>query len=133
MQARIKNNIVVEVSENPNSQFHPDVAQQFEPVPDEVDAGMTRHEDGTFSFVEVERPPIVEIKPVNSSQIRQWMTADERVSLAGSVDPYVVDVRLQLVSPGYLLHSSEFDQAVDYLVSADVLTAARGAELKDLY
>jgi hypothetical protein len=34
--ARIINNVAVDVSTNPQEQFHPDIAAEFEPVPDDV-------------------------------------------------------------------------------------------------
>ena len=37
--ARIINNVAVDVSSNPAEQFHPDIAKDFVPVPDQVESG----------------------------------------------------------------------------------------------
>ena len=40
--ARIISDVAVDVSNDPTNQFHPDIAAQFEPVPDEVQHGWIR-------------------------------------------------------------------------------------------
>jgi len=37
--ARVINNVAVDVSPNPDEQFHPDIAGEFEEVPDDVQCG----------------------------------------------------------------------------------------------
>ena len=37
--ARIINNVAVDVSSNPAEQFHPEIAKDFVPVPDQVESG----------------------------------------------------------------------------------------------
>lgn len=56
--ARIIGNAVVDVSATPNDSYHPDLAQEFVPVPDEVGAGWQLVEGVWTPPVETEPPDV---------------------------------------------------------------------------
>ena len=47
--ARVIDNVAVDVSTDPENSFHPDIAAQFEPVPDNVQFGWVRDSKGTWT------------------------------------------------------------------------------------
>lgn len=55
--ARIKNDRIVDLATDPASQFHPDLAAEFEAVPDEVERGWVRDEAGDWSSPPPPPPP----------------------------------------------------------------------------
>lgn len=54
--ARIKNGTAIDVSAEPEAQFHPDIVAQFEPVPDTVERGWRVDDAGAWAA-----PPAPEI------------------------------------------------------------------------
>ena len=97
--ARLINDVAVDVSTGPTNQFHPDIAAQFEQVPDEVQAGWIRT-DGQWSAPEPtpQPEPVPTYPKVTPVQFKLLFTSPERVAIKGAraTDP-VVDDLLDLV------------------------------------
>tara|TARA_B100000003_G_scaffold74515_1_gene66675 strand:+ start:442 stop:846 length:405 start_codon:yes stop_codon:yes gene_type:complete len=134
MKARIINNVAVDVCSNPEGRFPKEFADTFVAVPDDVINGWVIDDKGTWTAPVDRTPPVVENpKPVTKDMVDEFMTSAERIATRNSTDDYVVDFREMLAGPGYLVGSQAFDDAVDKVVAASVLTAERGTELKALY
>ena len=97
-QARIINDVAVDVVVgDPTELFHPDIATQFEPVPDEVEAGWLR-DTATGAWSE---PALIESQPnvpaespkVSPVEFKLLFTAQERVAIkaARGNDPVIDD------------------------------------------
>ena len=133
--ARIINDVAVDVSTDPTNQFHPDIAAQFEPVPDEVQAGWIR-KDGQWSAPapapEPEPAPVYpKVSPV---EFKMLFTSAERIAIkeARATDPVVDDYfdivedpRLQVVDLG--LHSVQ--EGIHYLQTIGILTEDRVSQI----
>lgn len=127
--ARIINNVAVDVSTNPQEEFHPDIAAQFEPVPDEVKQGWIRNEAGEWE-APAPTPTPTEAPKVSPAEFKLLFTSVERVAIkaARATDPViddffeiVEDQRLTYVDLG--LQSTK--DAIGYLQSKGLLTAER--------
>ena len=59
--ARIINKVAVDVSSNPAEEFHPDIAAEFQPVPDEVQVGWVRNEDGEWEAPAPSPEPVPQV------------------------------------------------------------------------
>lgn len=127
--ARIINNVAVDVSTNPQEEFHPDIAAQFEPVPDEVKQGWIRNEAGEWE-APAPTPTPPEAPKVSPAEFKLLFTSVERVAIkaARATDPViddffeiVEDQRLTYVDLG--LQSTK--DAIGYLQSKGLLTAER--------
>lgn len=133
--ARIINNVAVDVSSNPATHFHPDIARQFEPVPDEVQSGWIR-KDGQWSApAPAPQPEPVPVYPtVTPVEFKMLFTSAERIAIKEArttdqvVDDYfdiVEDPRLQVVDLG--LHSVQ--EGIHYLQSVGILTEDRVGQI----
>ena len=82
--ARIKNNRVVDIATDPNSQFHPVLAAEFVEVPEKVGRGWSLGEDGSWT-APPEREPKPKTKPrppkVSAIEFKLLWTPAERVAL----------------------------------------------------
>lgn len=133
MKARIINNVAVDVCSSPEGRFPQEFADTFSVVPDDVKDGWIVDANGTWTAPVDNTPTPVVRKPVSKVDVDTFMTAAERIALRNSTDDFAVDFKEMLSSRGYLIGSQEFDDAVDALVTATVLTAERGTALKALY
>ena len=129
--ARIINNVAVDVSPNPQEEFHPDIAAQFEPVPDEVKQGWIRNEAGEWEAPEPEPSEATKVSPV---EFKLLFTSAERVAIKAAratdqvIDDFydiVEDPRLTFVDLG--LQSTQ--DALSYMVAQGLLTAERRSEI----
>lgn len=133
--ARIINNVAVDVSSNPDDQFHPDIAAEFVAVPDSVHTGW-RLVDGTWEAPApvIEPPPVVVYPKVSPVEFKLLFTSAERVAIkaARATDPaiddfyeIIEDPRLTFVDLG--LQSTQ--DALAYMISVNLLTEARSAAI----
>ena len=129
--ARIINDVAVDVSSTPAEQFHPSIAEQFEPVPDEVQAGWVRNEDGEW---EAPAPSPSEATKVSPVEFKLLFTSAERVAIKAAratdqvIDDFydiVEDPRLTIVDLG--LRSTH--DALSYMVAQGLLTDERRSEI----
>lgn len=132
--ARIINNVAVDVSGNPTEAFHQSIAEQFEPVPDEVKIGWCLA-DGKWRAPEPTpapepAPATTEAPKVSPVEFKLLFTSQERVAIkaARATDPViddffeiVEDQRLTYVDLG--LQSTK--DAIGHLQSKGLLTAER--------
>lgn len=92
--ARIINSVAVDVSADPSAQFHPQIAADFQLVPDEVKRGWVLNDGEWIAPVE-EAPVVVEEKPptVSVTAFMLLWTSKERVALKQSraTDPTIDD------------------------------------------
>ncbi|WP_067096771.1 hypothetical protein [Marinomonas atlantica] len=65
MYGRIKNGVVVDVSTDPNTQFHPILAAEFVEIPDKVKAGWT------FDGTEYAPPVVPDPEPIEPEQVKR--------------------------------------------------------------
>lgn len=133
--ARIINDVAVDVCADPANSFHPDIAAQFEPVPDEVQSGWIR-KDGQWSApAPAPQPEPVPVYPkVTPVEFRMLFTSAERIAIkeARATDPVVDDFydivedpRLQVVDLG--LHSVQ--EGINYLQTIGILTEDRVSQI----
>lgn len=133
--ARIINNVAVDVSTDPAHCFHPDIARDFEMVPDEVQAGWIR-KDGAWSAPAPTPQPEPEptYPKVTPVEFKMLFTSAERIAIkvARETDPViddyfdiVEDPRLQVVDLG--LHSVQ--EGVHYLKTTGILTEDRVSQI----
>ena len=138
-KARVINNVAVDVVvSDPAEFFHPNIATQFELVPDEVEAGWLR-DAATGAWL---APEPVELKPetpaafpmVSPVEFKLLFTAQERVAIkaARATDPaiddfydIIEDPRLTHVSLG--LQSTQ--DALGYLETKGIITDARRVQI----
>lgn len=135
--ARIINDVAVDVSSNPADGFHPSIAAEFEPVPDDVQVGWVRSEDGEWDAptpTPEPEPTPAEHPKVSPVEFKLLFTSQERVAIkaARATDPViddfydiVEDPRLTFVDLG--LQSTQ--DALDYMVSTNLLTEDRKIEI----
>ena len=135
--ARVINDVAVDVSSTPAEQFHPSIAEQFEPVPDEVQAGWVRNEDGEWEAPAPSpepEPTPSEATKVSPVEFKLLFTSAERVAIkaARATDPViddfydiVEDPRLTFVDLG--LRSTQ--DALSYMVAQGLLTDERRSEI----
>lgn len=136
-KARVINNVAVDVSTNPQEQFHPDIAAEFEPVPDDVQAGWARNEAGEWEApapTPEPTPAPTESPKVSPVEFKLLFTPQERVAIkaARATDPaiddfydIVEDPRLTHVNLG--LQSTQ--DALGYLETKGLITDARRVQI----
>lgn len=80
--ARVINNIAVDVSSDPQNSFHPDIAREFEPVPDNVKQGWVRT-DGQWAPPEPAPQPEPEptYPQLARVQFKMLFTSQERIAI----------------------------------------------------
>lgn len=133
--ARIINDVAVDVSSNPAEQFHPDIAAEFRPVPDEVRQGW-RLVSGTWTEPAPVEPsaPAVVFPKVSPVEFKLLFTPQERVAIKAAratdvaIDDFfdiVEDPRLTFVDLG--LQSTQ--DALSYLVQQGLLTVERRQQI----
>lgn len=105
--ARIIENVAVDVSINPPEQFHPSIAAEFQPVPDEVQAGWVRSESGEWIAPEPtpQPEPAATYPKVSPVEFLLLFTISERVAIREKrqTDP-VIDDFFNLVEDPRLTH-----------------------------
>lgn len=101
--ARIIADVAVDVSLDPETSFHPDIAAQFVTVPDEVSQGWVRGDDGTWAApVYVGPPEPAPVYPkVGPLTFKLLFTAEERVQASAmkATDAYINDFWVLLDDP----------------------------------
>ena len=133
--ARVINNTAVDVSTEPTNCFHPDIAREFEPVPDEVQPGWVRI-DGVWSApAPTPQPEPVPVYPkVTPMQFKLLFTSPERVAIkaARATDPVVDDLwelvedpRMEYVDFGL----KSVRDSIEYLATAGLITPERVGEI----
>ena len=135
--ARIINNVAVDVSTNPQEQFQPDIAAEFEPVPDDVQAGWARNEAGEWEApapTPEPTPAPTEYPKVSPVEFKLLFTAQERVAIkaARASDP-VIDDFLSIIEDPRLTHVNlglqSTQDALGYLETKGVITDARRGQI----
>lgn len=133
--ARIINDAVVDVSSNPAEQFHPSIAADFQPVPDEVRQGW-KHVNGTWQAPEQPVAPPGPAAPrpqVSPIQFKLLWASPERLTLkaARASDPVlddffdiIEDPRLTHIDLGLTSTQQGIDYCMSKLVAANVLQSA---------
>lgn len=138
-QARIINDVAVDVVlGDPAELFHPDIATQFEPVPDEVEAGWLRDAaTGAWSEpipAELQSNTPAEAPKVSPVEFKLLFTAQERVAIkaARSTDP-VIDDFFSIVEDPRLTHVNlalqSTQAALAYLEEKGLITAQRREQI----
>ena len=133
--ARINNNQAIDVRiESPEGFFTPDIAAQFERVPDEVENGWTLA-DGKWTAPVIAEPgpapePVISYAKVSPIEFKLLFTSQERVAIKASraTDPaiddfydIVEDPRLTFVDLG--LNSTQ--QALQYMSAQSLIAQER--------
>ena len=135
--ARIINNVAVDVSTNPQEQFHPDIAAEFEPVPDDVQAGWARNETGEWEApapTPEPTPAPTESPKVSPVEFKLLFTPQERVTIkaARDTDP-VIDDFYDIVADPRLTHVDlglkSTKDALAYMVNIGLIAAERQDEI----
>ena len=135
--ARIINNVAVDVSTNPQEQFHPDIATEFEPVPDDVQAGWARNEAGEWEApapTPEPTPAPTESPKVSPVEFKLLFTAGERVAIkaARASDP-VIDDFFSIIEDPRLTHVNlglqSTQDALGYLETKGLITDARRVQI----
>lgn len=136
--ARIIEAVAVDVvTQDPTALFHPEIAAQFEPVPDNVERGW--HRTGTvWAAPATAATPAAATIPrktvVTPPEFLLLFTASERIAIrtARASDPVVADWLAILEDP----RLSEVDvsrpatlDGLAYLAANDLITQARAAEI----
>jgi len=92
--ARIVGGVAIDVSDDPESHFHPDIAAEFEEVPDTVRHGW-RLVDDEWEEPEVVETPVVTIEPkeVDPITFKLLFTSGERIAAKAlrATDPAIDD------------------------------------------
>lgn len=134
--ARIINNVAVDVSADPASQFHPAIAAEFETVPNEVKRGWRLGEDGTWSAPPAPEPfepaePESQRPKVGPVEFKLLFTSAERLTLkelrntdAALADFFEIieDPRLQYIDLSLGSTAAGVDHCLSLLVNAEILT-----------
>ena len=135
--ARVINDVAVDVSSTPAEQFHPSIAEQFEPVPDEVQAGWVRNEDGEWEAPAPSpepEPTPSEATKVSPVEFKLLFTSHERVAIkaARTTDP-VIDDFFEIVEDTRLTHVNlglqSTQDALAYLEAKGLITNSRRQEI----
>ena len=135
--ARIIDSVAVDVSTDPENSFHPDIAAQFEPVPDNVKQGWVRT-DGKWAAPAPAPQPEPEPGPtypkVTPVQFKLLFTSPERVAIkaARATDPVVDDLWELVEDP----RMTEVDfglksvrDSIEYLATAGLIAPERVGEI----
>ena len=134
---RIINNIAVDVCPDPRSYFHPQLAVEFEEVPDEV-SHVWRLADGLWQAPPEVPAPIapasIEYVKVSPIEFMLFFTNTERVAIkaARPTDPVIDDFMDILGDPRltYVDTSlSSIKETLDYLVGKAILEESRVNEI----
>ncbi|MEX1197811.1 MAG: hypothetical protein WEB57_08140 [Pseudohongiellaceae bacterium] len=134
--ARVRNNIAVDVSTNPESHFHPDIAGEFESVPDQVERRW-RLVDGEWKAPEPSIPTDRDPKDTPAISPVDFMllfTSQERVAIkaARENDQIVADFFDLLEDPRLdrvRLSQPAVQEGVQYLATQALITEARRDEI----
>lgn len=135
--ARIINDVAVDVSSNPAEEFHPSIAAEFEPVPDEVQVGWGRNEDGEWEAptpTPEPTPAPTESPKVSPVEFKLLFAPAERVAIkaARATDP-VIDDFYDIVEDPRLTHVDlglqSTKDALSYMVAQGLLTEERRLEI----
>jgi hypothetical protein len=135
--ARIINNVAVDVSTNPQEQFHPDIAAEFEPVPDDVQAGWARNEAGEWvapAPTPEPTPAPTESPKVSPVEFKLLFTAQERVAIkAERGNDLMIDDFFEIVEDPRLTHVNlglkSTQDALGYLETKGLITDARRVQI----
>lgn len=133
--ARIIDNVAVDVCADPANSFHPDIAREFEPVPDDVQHGWVL-KGGQWSAPApapdpAPQPQYPKVSPV---EFLLLFTSGERVAIreARLTDP-VIDDFFDLVEDPRLtfvdLALPSVQGALHYLAATGMITDARREEI----
>ena len=119
---------------NPQTDYVPQIAAQFEEVPEGTEPNDLRLADGTFEKYVAEAMPEVSFpKLLAEAELKQFMTRDERIAYkAAATDAVVADFMEMLALGSVDLEDADTISAIDKLQQLAVLTAARATELKAL-
>lgn len=125
------------VTGDPAELFHADLAQQFQAVPDNVEKGWQRTDNGFQPPAPAPEPVIPEPvkQPIPKAAFLAFLTRAERLALqsARASDPVADDFLLMLDVTGIAdLTSADGEAALAHFVTKSYLTAARAAEAKAL-
>lgn len=132
--ARIRNNVAVDVSTDPASQFHPAIVAEFESVPDEVQRGWRLAEDGSWSAPPVPEPaePEPHRPQVGPVEFKLLFTSAERLKLKelrpndAALDDFfeiIEDARLDYVDLSLGSTAAGVDHCLSLLEGAEVIAA----------
>jgi len=137
-QARIIDDVAVDVvTGDPADFFHPDIAIQFEIVPNQVESGWRRSPDtGTWTAPELipPTPASVEAPKVSPVEFKLLFTAAERVAIKASraSDP-VIDDFFSIIEDPRLTHVNlglqSTKDALTYLEAKGLITTERRQEI----
>ena len=133
--ANIVNNIAVDVSDNPAAHYHPDIAAQFVEVPDDVQPGWVRGDEGTWSAPVIEAAPeLVAPRPsVSPVEFKLLWTSPERIALRQmrETNPVIADFweivedpRMQSVNLDRKSTQQGIAYSVHQLAEAGIIDAA---------
>lgn len=135
--ARVLNGAAVDVSADPGAQFHPSIAVEFEPVPDEVRPGWTVDEAGNWSAPPVPEPePEPAPEPTPLDYVRYVALVKQAGGLTAATATQIVDgthasdevnfiQRLMERHAGnFVLTDPLVQQGLDTLLAEGVLTQA---------
>ena len=134
--ARVINDVAVDVCADPANSFHPDIAREFEQVPDNVKQDWVRI-DGVWSApapAPQPEPTPSEATKVSPVEFKLLFTSHERVAIKAAratdtvIDDFyevVEDPRLTYVDLG--LKSTR--DAIGYLAAQNLITAERATEI----
>lgn len=133
--ARIIDNVAVDVCAEPSHCFHPDIAREFVPVPDEVQSGRVRTDGQWSAPAPTPQPEPVPVYPkVTPVEFKMLFTSSERIAIkeARATNPVIDDYfdiaedpRLQVVDLG--LHSVQ--EGIHYLQTIGILTEDRVSQI----
>ena len=138
-QARIVDDVAVDVvSGDPAEMFHPDIAAQFEPIPDNVETGWRRDpQTDAWSApapVEPQPEPPAEASKVSPVEFKLLFSAQERVAIkaARATDP-VIDDFFAIVEDPRLTHVNlglqSTQDALAYLEAKGLITTDRRVQI----
>lgn len=131
--ARVINDTAVDVSADPTNQFHPDIAREFEQVPDEVKPGWVRT-DGQWAAPAPQPEPVPVYPKVTHVQFKLLFTSPERVAIKGAratdsvVDDLwelVEDPRMEYVDFGL----KSVRDSIEYLATVGLIEPERVGEI----
>ena len=133
--ARIINGVAIDVSTDPENRFHPDIAKDFVPVPDQVEIGWSVSAGKWSPPAPVEPTTPAPVYPkVSPVEFKMLFTIMERVAIrtARATDPtvddffdLVEDPRLSYVD----LALPSVQGALHYLAATQLITDARIPEI----
>jgi hypothetical protein len=133
--ARILDNVAVDISTDPQAQFHVLVAAQFVEVPDAVEAGWIVT---GVTWAAPAAPPV--IAPVQQylltpsrPQFLLMFTSAERVAIRASTDPVIKDFLAIVADPALEwidLSLASLQEGLAYLVASGLLTSDRLAVIE---